>query len=440
MKKLFIGILAAVCCITFTVPAMAQIKVGGMVSAEQFYWKRDKERQAGGVIGAAPGFAAATTPLESYSSVEFAMGQPWNRLNLQYTSEDKKIGAFIELRTGGQKGGGNSASQAAGGALAGANPTGENNFVWETAWINWHFNPNFYLRVGRQTQAFAIYSPDQQMGHNHAHIVMAGFGNIHGGTSRDGIRAYIRFNDNVRMEIQALNPDSDGTTAAPGTLGTFSATLPAVAGTAAREANTIPRFDIAIPIRIANFSIEPSASWAKSEYDLVAPGSDDSYTSWGAALGAKAGFGPFTVTGEVTYGENLNAHTYVGSGNGNPTTYAVGGNTRIADAEQWSAWIQLEFNFGPFAIQGLVGRERAKNEGDPAIANDAAEFKITQMAYGLQFPVMIAKNFKMVPQIWYYDYDDSASIGGAAGTARRAGAETDRGSEWTIGVFWQLTF
>jgi len=392
------------------------------------------------------------------------MGNPWNRLNVQYISDDKKIGGMLELRSGGQKGGGNSHSTAPAAATpiptGYANPTGENNFTWELAYMDWHFNPNFYLRVGRQTQTFAIYSPDQQMGHNQGHIVLGGFGNIHGGTSRDGLRAYIKFNDMVRMEIQALNPDSDGMIGPanqPGSMGELSAAtrrapngvaaaLPALpatpdSGALAAEQNTIPRFDLSIPIKFGNFNIEPSFSWAKSSYQGINAGSDDGYDSWGAALGFKAGFGPFTLSGEYTYGQNLGGHSYVGAGNGSPMTYNPGtvttgvADVKIEDTTTHSAWMQAEFNFGPFAIQGIVGIEKAKNDGNPAVARalDNAEFDITRWAYGLQFPIMIAKNFKVVPQIWYYDYGKSADLGART-------VDSDLGNETTVGVFWQLTF
>jgi len=447
---------------------MAEIKVGGMISAEQFYWGVSKERRvAGGMVDNVTAYNVG-----DYSSTEFAMGQPWNRLNMQYISDDKKIGGFIELRTGGQRGSGNSPTTSAALANNGnANPTGEQNFDWELAYIDWHLNPNFYLRVGRQTQTFAIYSPDQQMGHNHGHIVLAGFGNIHGGTSRDGVRGYIKFNDMVRMEIQMLNPDSDGQPTAPGRLGELvnlgaartatngtAAQLPALPGTtfngaasSPAESNTVPRMDLSIPIKYGNFNVEPSFSWQRSNYIDVAPGSDTTYDSWGAGLGFKAGFGPFTLSGEYIYGQNLGGSTYVGAGNGAPQTYqqTVGGiaqftngyaNVKIEDTTTHSFWIQAEFNFGPFAIQGIVGMEKADNDGNPDVAraNDPAEFDITRWAYGLQFPINIAKNFKVVPQIWYYDYGSSADVGGTAATARTA--DTDLGNEITAGLFWQLTF
>jgi len=438
MKKLLIGVLAVACCVAFSVPAMAEIKVGGMISAEQFYWNVSKERrQLGGIQD------GVATTLDDYSSVEFAMGQPWNRLNMQYISDDKKIGGFIELRTGGQKGGGNSVN-------ATANPTGEQNFDWELAYIDWHLNPNFYLRVGRQTQTFAIYSPEQQMGINQGHIVLSGFGNIHGATSRDAIRAYIKFNDMVRMEIQMLNPDADGLSTAPGTGGELllatrrgagavaQPVLPTTPGGVAAEDTKIPRFDLSLPIKFGNFNIEPSFSWQKNTYTQIAAGSDDGYDSWGAALGFKAGFGPFTLSGEYTYGQNLGGGSYVGAGNGMPSTYfknGVAGAVAIEDSTTHSAWLMGDFNFGPFGIQLIGGMEKASNDGNPALAKaaDAAEFDVTRYAIGLQFPIYVAKNFKVVPQAWYYDYGNSAEVGGR-------NTDTDLGNETMVGVFWQLSF
>jgi hypothetical protein len=101
--------------------------------------------------------------------------------------------------------------------------------------------------------------------------------------------------------------------------------------------------------------------------------------------------------------------------------------------------VQLQFDFGPFALQGLVGYQSEQNDGDPSISRDIAELDTKRWAYGFQVPINIAKNFKMVPQIWYYDYDDDALIGGVAGSANRTW-NTDMGSEWLFGVFWQLTF
>jgi hypothetical protein len=429
MKKLYVGIIAAICCVAFAVPALAEVKMGGMISAEQFYWDRSADRVN-------PQTKNIPQLRDDYSSVEFGMGQPWNRLNMQYISDDKKIGGMIEIRTGGQKSAGNSPA-----ASAGVAGNQENNFTWEFAYIDWHINPSFYLRIGRQTQTFAITSPDQQMGHNHGHIVMANFGNVHGGTSRDGIRAYIKFNDNVRMEVQLLNPDSDGTTPEFATVPRPTAAQGGPGGFALEE-NVIPRIDLSLPIKFANVMLEPSFTWLKQEYDQVGPGSDDSYDIWGIALGGKVAFGPFSITGEITYGENLGLGGYVGGGyygaRGIYTPTNAVGTTRFEDTEVLSWWVQLQFDFGPFALQGLVGYQSEENDGDPAVARDGAEFDVARWAYGFQVPINIAKNFKMVPQIWFYDYDDDAVLG--TNTVANRPFNTDLGEEWMIGLFWQLTF
>lgn len=456
MKKLLLGLVAAMCCLAMAAPVLADIKVGGMITSDLYYWERSKER----FQALTPG---ATTLFEDLSLVRFAMPQAWNRLWVDYKSDDKKLAGYIQLRTGGAK------------AYAGTNTgnaataTGfnENNFTWEYAWIDWHFNPNFYLRVGRQTQTFAIYTPDQNMGHVDGHIIGSGFGNIHGGTSRDGIRAYIKFSDMVRMEVQLLDPNSEPgatdeltgfranavgaltalyATPAFGLTAAQAAARAAAEGAALQEENTIPRVDISLPIKIANFSIEPSVTWLRQEFNipstLVGLGGDDKVDIWAAALGAKAGFGPFTISGEVTYGQNLGWGNYVGAqGFAVPSINVdASNNIQIEDAKTLAAWIELEFNFGPFAIQGIVGRDRTKVDEIPGIADSATEN--TTWMYGLNFPIKVAKNFTVTPNIFLYDYDDGGDVtavnlatGGIARTR-----DIDRGTELMVGVQFNLTF
>lgn len=417
MKKLLVGVLAALCCLAITAPVIAETKVGGMITSDMYYWDRSKERILGGLL------KNATTVQDDWATTRMVMPQAWNRLWVDYRSDDKNLAGYIQLRTGGQKG--NSGGVA-----------NENIFTWEYAWIDWHFNPNFYLRIGRQTQAFAIYTPDQNMGHVDGHIIGSGFGNIHGGTSRDAIRAYIKFNDNVRMEVQLQDPNTEADAQ-------DELNLPRQTGLAgnALEANKVPRFDLAVPIKVGNFNIEPSFSYMKQNWDQVAAGSDDSFDIWGLALGAKAAFGPVTLSGEITYGENLGSGTYVGAGNGAPITYLnTLGQTKIEDGKTLAWWFEFSFNFGPAAIQAIVGMDKGKNDGDPTIARDASEWSRSQWMYGFQVPIYVAKNFTVTPAIWFYDYDGSATVGGAAGSAGRAGIDTDFGSETMIGVQFALTF
>ena len=76
-------------------------------------------------------------PLDSLNVTQMNLPLPLNRLNAKYTSDDGMIGGFIEVRGGGTN-------------------RGDTGVVWNYGWIDWRFNPNVYLRVGRQTQAFAI--------------------------------------------------------------------------------------------------------------------------------------------------------------------------------------------------------------------------------------------------------------------------------------------
>ena len=465
MKKILIGMLLVLCCVAFSAPVFAEIKVGGMVSTEFFYWNVSKERLInGGIPDNAPKNFANQS---SYNSTEFGMGQSWNRLNVQYTSDDKKVGAFIEIRTGGQRGGGNSVTtiganngiSGPNNQAGGANPTGEQNFDWELAYIDYHLTPDFYLRIGRQTQAFAIYAPEQQMGVNVGHNVLQGFGNIHGLPSREAIRGFYRFNDRFSVQLEVMNADSDGTSTpfSPGSLGELTGPRRAMNGTVnalpglpasapggvadtVRESNKIPRIDVAFPIKFANLSVEPSFTWSRSQYRGVASGSDDRFDMWGASIGFRGGYGPFTLMGEYSYGKNLGVGTYVGVGNGQPITYARGNSVLISDTTSHSAWLQGTYDFGPFAAQFLWGIEKCKNDGDPSLAQaiNAGYFDITRMAYGLQFPIPLAKNLKIVPQIWYYDYDGSAKVGGTAASPRLG--NTDLGNEVLAGMFWTLSF
>jgi hypothetical protein len=430
MKKLFAGILAAVCCCAFVAPALAEVKVEGMITSDFYYYEQSAERVAGGVLN------NATTAQDDWSTTRINMPQPLNRITVRYTGEDKVVNGYIQIRAGGSRANPSSA------AAMNAGTASESAFSWEYAWIDWHINPSFYMRFGRQDQTFGgAYAPGQSLGQVDGHIIGLGFGNITA-QSRDAVRAFIKFNQNVRMEIELLDPNTE-------TPGNSEFALPAQPGVAAaRESNVLPRFDISLPMQWGNFRIEPGFTYLKQEWDQVAAGSDDSYDVWGLTLGGRAGFGPFSVMGEITYGDNLGlVSTHFGGGNGGirgsvggPATYVTGGNTKIADGETLAWWIQLGFDFGPFAINGIFGMNSGENDGDPAIARDAAEVDITQMMYGLAFPIKVTKTFTIAPSIFFYDYDDSATIGGALGTAAQTGTDTDRGDEMIIGVQFQLVF
>jgi hypothetical protein len=433
MKKLLAGILAAVCCCAFAAPALAEVKIEGMITTDFYYFNQSKERVLGGLV------SNATTNQDSWDTTRINMAQPLNRITVRYTDPGKVVNGYIQIRAGGSR--------------AQANMTGpfnngfgsESAFSWEYAWIDWHINPNFYFRFGRQDQTFGgAYAPAQSLGWNDGHIIGLGYGNITA-QSRDAIRAFIKFNDNIRMEIQILDPNTESYFTGANS---SELALPAMAGTGAanaRESNIWPRFDISLPMKFGNFTLEPGFTYLKQEWDQVFAGSDDSYDVWGLTLGGRAGFGPFSIAGEITYGQNLGPNSsHWGAANGQAVAYRPAGANanlrKIEDGETLAWWLQLGFDFGPFAIQGVVGMNKGQNDGDPAISRDAAEWDRTQWMYGMNFPIKVTKTFTITPSIFYYDLDDSAKVGGNAGTAQRNGFDTDFGSEWIIGMNFQLVF
>jgi len=277
MKKFVVCAVAALCCLTMAVPVFAEIKMGGMITTDFFYYERSKESMAGGIPKVNP--TAAQNAYDSWDTLRINMPDVFNRLWVRYLSDDKLIGGYIELRGGGSRGN-----------------TGltESKFSWDNAYIDWNLNPQAFLRIGRQPSVFSSGTPNQllgwvdEVGLNHG--VLAGYGNIFNGASRDGILGEVKFNDMIKMQLMVIDPNTNPTGAA-------SVAVPRVAaiGGNAIESNVLPRFDINFPIKVANFTIEPSATFLKKTLDQVNAGNDDSFTCWGASLYAMAAFGPFTV-------------------------------------------------------------------------------------------------------------------------------------------------
>jgi hypothetical protein len=455
MKKFLIVAVSALLCVCLAGPAMAKVQMGGMITFDTFYQYADDANASNGVN---PGTVATS---ESLGITQFQLSTPFNRLNAKYTSDDGMIGGMLEVR---------------GGGFGGGSPAGGDAYI-NYAWIDWRFNPNVYLRIGRQTQAFAIMAPQQMIGFNGQagqHIVMLGFGNVHGGSSRDAIRLYWKFNDMIRLELAAVDPDSDPVGLASGqvntaritqwtaldTAGFTAAQIAAVAAGAAgaTEENQVPRFDLALPISVGNWGFEPFATWNQQTFANVGPGNDDDFQVWGVGLGLKGGFGPVIIGGEFTYGQNLGGDNHVvgapgaiGANNAGavwaPSAYVdAAGNIRVEDTTGYGWWFHLGVKLGPATIYGIVGNQSTDNDGDPSIAtglragstaanpiaNDAGEWDIDRWAYGISVPISVAKGFTIRPEFMYYDYDSSAKVAGVD--------NVDLGSQWTLGVQWMLKF
>lgn len=418
----FVVSLVALLCLGVTLPAVAKIKVGGMITQDVFYYSANDSRTrslttfAGAGVPSFP--AAVINPESTFSTVDFRMPQALNRLNVAYSNDDNTIRGFFEVR------GGSGTARDNLNNIEAPNST----VVWNYAWIDWVLSPNDFIRFGRQTQAFAIKAPSQMMGQTRGHIVGANFGNVHGGASRDGVRWYHTFTDQFRLEVALYDPDSDGGEAIAG----FTPQVIGGATATVLEENVIPRIDLALPMNFGSFSLEPSFTYLQQKYDQVGPGSEDSVDIWGIAVGGQVAFGPLVFDAEVTYGQNLGVGNYAGAGGTAPAAFVLtaGGPGQINDADIFAWWLDVGWKIGPATLHGIVGASNVEREDDPTAGGSNIDF--TNWMYGLSCPISVAKGFTIRPEAMVYDFDNSITVGNTT--------ERDGGKEFLIGVQFQLVF
>lgn len=396
MKKFLVMMLAAGVCLAFAMPAAAKVTIQGMLTTDIYYLDQDEHFGATGGLLPDNGNGLEQTRIDMPPALE--------RLTVKWANDDNTVRGYIQLRGGGRGG-----ASVAGGDV-----------YFNYLWIDWQLSPTFYLRFGRQTQAFAIMAPQQFLGQNSGHIVGAGFGNVHGGSARDAVRAYIKLSDNVRLELQALDPDNDSAEVVSGFTPTPGGIL--------REENTIPRFDVAVPITLGNVTIEPSGTYLTQDYDQVGANQDDSVDIWGLALGVKAGFGVFSFAGELTIGENLGVGNYAGGTNAVPSFFVSGGRTNVEDAQIMSWWGQVGIKLGPSTLYLVVGQNSVELDNAGAVG---AKTEIDRAMYGISWPIAVSKGLTLRPEAFVYDFDDGATV---------AGTPQNLGEEKVVGLQVMLTF
>ena len=415
MKKLFIIGLAAIFCLAIAPVAMAKITMGGMITTDLYYMDQSSERvTANGRIQNAVSIA------DDFQELTIAVPQSNNRVIMRYKNDDNTLTGYIEMRGGGTNGG--------------------NAIDYKYAWFDYKLNDTVHFRFGRQPQAFATYTAfAANMGFNDGFSLLANYGNFQV-TDGDSVKAYVKFNDMVRLEVQFEDPRGNEGTITDGGAGDVNRSNPNVPIT---EQNTLPKIDVALPIAIGNITLEPAATYFSNEYDGKL--GDDNIDMWGFSLGAKAGFGPVTFWGEITYGENIGAHNWSGGGNAGPAFAAqarsiavarimdtnADGINEVVDTEIVAGWIQMGINFGPATLLAAVGMEDIENDG-AAVAND--EIDVTRYGYAVSLPIKVAKNFTVQPAVIYHDRGDSEQDG------TNNPLSVDYGDEILVGVQFSLKF
>jgi hypothetical protein len=387
---------------------MAKISFGGWIQQNIYYWDQSSEQSAGGVV------QNAVNTDNGREAIQFNGPAGGNRFYVRYHSDDGKIFGMIQMRQGGPD-----------------NSKGAT--TWESAYIDYTFNDMFHVRIGKESQSYNVPPAvpfslgDCQM----AHLFMFGYGyNNPGGSSTDGVKGFIKFNDNIRMEILLHDPIIDNAATEP-ISGWASPTSSTGAPT---EETVLPFIDIALPMNFGSFKFEPSFTWRQSEYDQVTPGDEDTIDRWGINLWGSYGMGPITIRAAISYSENLQqggapSHSGVGA----PVGYAdAGGFMKIADGESTAGWIILGYNFGPATLNIGYGHSEDENEVNPA--TNADDMERDRNFYGVALEIPVAGGLTIMPEVSYWEDDDSG-LDGANNPLTR-----DYGNQVFVGVQFTLRF
>ena len=406
MKKLFVIGMAVLLLVVFTMPAMAKVKIGGIVFTDFYYLDRDKTNAGrGGYSG----------PLTS-TAIQLPN---ITRLYGRWTNEDN-VGMYIEFGVGQNAG-----------AVRFQTDQGDGSVSIRHAYGWWDVNPVFQIMAGHSTTPFSPLNPSQLLGtrSGSANIIGIGYGEYYSGRFAQ-IRGTFKFGKVARLAIALSDPH--GGQGGPWDLYTDPTT--GVTEPTLHTNSKIPLITVGIPIYAGPVSIYPSVLYQHRTVDNAMPnGINNDLDTIVGSLGAKAGFGPFGVAAELNYGQNwLNSRALVGAGSyGNSAVglAAAGRNTvnnTINNADTYGWWVDLSYKFGPITPHAMVGSMHSKR--DNAVGTEQTA---TTYMYGVSVPIDLAKGFRIRPELMWYDNgkletDNAANV--------------DNGKYMILGVQFQITF
>ena len=381
MKKTLVTMLAGLSVATYAPALLAKSTVGGIVFLNTYSQSIEK------------GY------LNSTDADRFKVDVPGNtRLRVKWTNEDR-ISMYTELGLG-------------------------SKVSLRHAWGKWDFSETWQVMAGHTSTPFAPLNPNVAMVHNSGQGV---------GSVSPSRQAQLRFtykflNRQGALAVALVDPNNGATL-----------TDKVAAGNLGTKETSLPRIDIGMAYRTANWQIFPSVFYQTQDYSsLTTAGSDNSVDSWGASLGFKTAFGPLTVTAEVGSGQNWGNTKMSLSGsaagdNAAAVTYASGGITKIADMDNTGYWIDLGYRFTTTNTKGAVhliyGSLTSESSASVASANNDIESTMLGLSIPIDMP-WIARGFRVRPELFVFDYGNNT----IAGTAVESGQQT------IAGVQLQYTF
>ncbi|MDQ1335781.1 MAG: Porin [Thermodesulfobacteriota bacterium] len=374
MKKLFVVGLAALLLVAFAVPAMADVKIGGIIFTDFYYINRDKNNLFNPQRGT--GLSYTNTAIQVPNIT---------RLYGRWTNEDN-VGMYIEFGLG-QGGGGIDASSS----------DDQNSAVVRHAYGWWDVNPMFQIMAGHSTTPFSPLNPEQLLGtrSGSVNIIGVGYGDYYAGRFAQ-VRGTFNFAKVAKLEIALVDPNG-----AQSAGGQFYPT-----GYTANN-TLMPRVDVSVPIYLGPVHLYPGILWQRRGVDgasYIGHPVDSTVTTWIATIGTKMGFGPFAFSGEFNYGENW-GNTRGLAGYSQPARVSSASLKRdgaINNAETYSWWVDLAYKFGPITPNLIYGQMKTKNK---AFGTDLSTDAKSQM-YGISVPIDLAKGFRLRPELMWYDDGD----------------------------------
>jgi len=404
MKKLFIIGIAALLLVAFSVPAMAKVKMGGIVFTDFYYLDRDANNAASLGLGDDP--YQITTIQVPYIT----------RLYGRWTNEDN-VGMYIEFGIG-------QTSQ-------GVPDATSNGVVLRHAYGWWDVTPNFTIMAGKSTTPFSPLDPSQLLGTNSGslNIIGVGYGNYYSGRFAQ-VRGTFKFGKMGRVEIALVDPNGSARI-----IKDFSKYYPwelagYTEGTDYQTNTKLPRIDIGVPLYFGPIAIYPSFMWQQRTVDAIAPvpaNADDSLYTYIGSLGVKGGFGPFGFSAEGNWGKNWgNSRGLIGTSA--PALFAsamLNSDGSTSDSTTYGYWFDVSYKIGPVTPHAMFGQMKSDVDFLGTSITPSSTF------WGVSIPIDLAKGFRVRPELMWYD-DGEFQVGGAD--------EVNLGKYAIYGVQFQITF
>ncbi|MCD6294451.1 MAG: hypothetical protein J7M20_05885 [Deltaproteobacteria bacterium] len=430
MKKLFIVGIAALLLVVFTVPAMAKVKLGGIIFTDFYYLNRDGNNSR---------FWGTGNDTYQVTAIQVP---DISRLYARWTNEDN-VGMYIELGLGESAAGGTTLSDSGGATLgddAGVSVSLRHAYGW------WDMTPDFQIMAGKSTTPFSPLNPSQMLGNSSesVNIVGVGYGNYYSGRFAQ-VRGTFKFGKMGRVAVALVDPNGEARRVQRASLRVQGVLVSqgffhpydqlGDLGTDYQNNSKIPRIDVGVPLYFGPVSIYPSFYYQYRSVDATNPALgrfDNSLDSYAGSLGVKAGFGPFGIAAEGQWGKNwANSRCLIGTSG--PAAIAAAQinpvSGKVNDADSYAYWVDVSYKLGPVTPHVMFGQ--MNTNVDFYAGTSQRELDVTSTMWGFSIPIDLAKGFRIRPEVMWYD-DGEIQWGGRD--------VVDLGDYALYGVQFQITF